>query len=132
MQNFTQFNFNKSKVFSKTFLFSLTIFLFLTHILIAQKFNLDGKLYFFRNVSGTDYLSYFDNYPATITIADLCPIDITSYNALGANPKNQYLYFLDSNVLKKLTNTCVKTPVCTLASKSYTGCFDDNGRLIIQ
>ena len=110
--------------------------LFGTHFLYAQTFPCDGKLYFFRdNGTSNKTLSYVDNYTTPNPyVADVCTMQTTTHNALGANTKDGYLYFLDNSnyTLNRLDANCNITPVCTLAVASAQGCFDNLGRYWIN
>lgn len=113
--------------------FSLIILLITTFALYGQEFPCDNgeKLYFFRGneTSNASTLSYIENYTTgTPTVVDMCPMKSSQHNGLGANSLDNYLYFLDNEVLTRLSSTCVETPVCSLGYISYYGAFDSQGR----
>lgn len=102
----------------------------------AQQFPCDGKLYYFGNTNGQNYLSYIDGYAnGNPAIVDLCPLTtITGQNALAANPIDNHLYFIadPSYTLYKMDANCNINTVCTgVVDTTNKGCFDHLGRFWI-
>ncbi|MGQ0827654.1 MAG: PKD domain-containing protein [Bacteroidota bacterium] len=108
---------------------------------IAQNtFPCDGKIYFFGDRGANDpYLSYFDGYlpGGTPKITNMCVLtgvnNGNAVNALGANPIDGYLYFLERSPsgtvrLKRIRSNCNVQNVCTgLIPWSIQACFDHQG-----
>jgi len=103
-----------------------TLFLAFASGAWAQPFPCDNgsRLYFFRNIGPNGTLSYFENYTTTPVITDLCPMPTFSHNGLAGNPVDGYLYYLNNNILTRLSSNCTATPVCNLAFTSAYGGFD--------
>ena len=97
---------------------------------IAQQFPCDGKLYFLRYNNSQNYVSYVDGYTtATPSVHDVAPLTATNANALGGNPKDNYLYFLGTgNDLTRFDANGNTTVVCPALTNASRGCFDYLGR----
>lgn len=103
----------------------------------SQQFPCDGKLYYFGNTNGQNYLSYIDGYTTgNPTIVDACPLlTITGQNALAANPIDNYLYFVADplSTLYRMDANCNTTAVCAgVVATTNKGCFDHLGRFWIM
>ncbi len=124
------------------FCFNLLFFTTLSaYIAYSQSnFPCDDKMYFFRNSGDTAVtLSYFDGYPTSPNVTDLCFLKHNpglmsdNVNAIGANPVDGYLYYMvrqgTSNLgdVYRLNNNCDTIFMCTLPW-SIVGTFDHLGR----
>lgn len=111
-----------------------------TSSIMAPTFPCDGKIYFFSDRGTNDpYLSYFDGYlpGGTPKITNMCILtgvnNGNSVNALGANPVDGYLYFLEKAPsgtvrLKRIQSNCNIQNVCTgVIPWSIQACFDHQG-----
>ena len=110
---------------------ALSIVLVFTINVLAQEFPCDGKMYFFRNSNGQNWLSYVDGYlTPTPVVADVCTLTVTGQNALGANPIDHFIYFTaqPNNTVYKMDANCNTTVVCTNIASTNIGCFDYLGR----
>ncbi|HIO71998.1 MAG TPA: PKD domain-containing protein, partial [Flavobacteriales bacterium] len=97
----------------------------------GQTFPCDGKIYFYRWSGSQRQLAYIDDYfTSNPVVNNVCPISTTNQNALGANPIDNYLYFLDLNNsgLYRLDASCNNTLVCPNLVYADNGCFDNLGR----
>ena len=122
--------------FSKNSLLRRTAFLFsfitLSHLSFSQQFACDGKLYFFGNDGVSNYISYIDGYttpsPVVNNLVALPPT--FAQNALSANPKDGYLYFIDAAThdLYRVDANGNYTLQCDSLVNSNKGCFDHLGR----
>lgn len=96
-------------------------------------FPCDGKIYFFRNSNGANWLSYIDQYTtATPVVADVCKLTVTNQNAMAANPIDHFIYFVaNPHTLYRLDAACKLTALCTSLPTTDIGCFDYLGRFWI-
>jgi gliding motility-associated-like protein len=106
-------------------------------VVFAQAFSCDGKLYFLRDQTGlgggAPMLAYIDNYTFAPSVTSVCTFPTKSKrNALGANPIDGYLYFLETTsgvtALIRIDKSCSETVVCPSVNSSALGCFDNKGR----
>ena len=100
---------------------------------MAQTFPCDNgaRLYFFQATGGNGSLSYITNYTTTPVVTQMFTMPTATHNALGANPVDNYLYYLSGPTLNRLDASGNSTVVCTLPGGSLYGCFDSWGRFWI-
>ncbi|MGQ0827182.1 MAG: PKD domain-containing protein [Bacteroidota bacterium] len=103
----------------------------------------DGRLYYFAENATNLTLTYVDQYTTgnvtSTVICDLATTISTKANALGANPVDNFLYFIEKDdvtgevVIRKLRNNCTAPIVCPANNNptipfAKAACFDTLGR----
>ena len=114
-------------------LLPLTLTILFSIPLKAQTFPCDNaaRLYFFQvdTNGGNALLSCVTGYSSsTPVITPLFKMPIKKYNAIGANPIDNYLYCISDTFLVRIDAAGNATTVCNLGFTSVYACFDPWGR----
>lgn len=120
----------------------VVLLLFCISLVGYSQFPVDGKIFFFRDADGSlfgpTYLSSFEGYTTGApTITNHCLMNMpqsVKHNALGANNKDGYLYYVQTDSgattskVYRLDQNCTSTYMFTLPFTTISACFDNKGR----